>query len=82
MAQHTPGTLNIVDLSQADRRVTPKLTHDIILGDPTRAVGERAGVRQPPSLKKPHRRRWRDRQFVCAEQPGSGKPVVGHERQS
>ena len=51
MAQHTPGTLNIVDLSQADRRVTPKLTHDIILGDPTRAVGERAGVASLQALK-------------------------------
>ena len=34
----------IVDLSQSDRRVTPTLAHDLILGNPTRPVGERAGV--------------------------------------
>ena len=44
MAQHTPGTLNIVDLSAPGKRVTPTLAHDLILGDPTRAVGEREGV--------------------------------------
>ena len=52
MAQHTPGTLNIVDLSQPDRRVVPKLEHDIILGDTTRPVGERAGVANLAAVKE------------------------------
>ena len=52
MAQHTPGTLNVVDLSQPGKRVVPKLTHDIILGDPTRAVGERAGVASLEAVKE------------------------------
>ena len=41
----------IVDLSQSDRRVTPTLAHDLILGDPTRPVSERAGVTSVQALK-------------------------------
>ena len=36
--------LTAVDLSQASKRVVPALTHDLILGDTTQAVGSRAGV--------------------------------------
>ena len=42
----------IVDLSQSDRRVTPTLAHEVILGDPTRAVGERAGVATLEAVKE------------------------------
>ena len=41
----------IVDLSQSDRRVTPTLAHDLILGDTTRPVGERAGVASVQALQ-------------------------------
>ena len=41
----------VVDLSQSDRRVTPTLTHDLILGDTTRPVGERAGVANLEAVK-------------------------------
>ena len=41
----------IVDLSQSDRRVTPALTHDIIIGDPSRPVAQRAGVASVQALK-------------------------------
>ena len=41
----------IVDLSQASKRVTPTLAHDLILGDPTRPVSERAGVASVQELK-------------------------------
>ena len=41
----------IVDLSQSSKRVTPTLAHDLILGDPTRPVGERAGVASVQALK-------------------------------
>ena len=41
----------IVDLSQASKRVTPTLAHDLILGDPTRPVSERAGVATVEALK-------------------------------
>ena len=85
MAQHTPGTsLNIVDLSQADKRVSPnliarRLSFSVIQhGQSVSVPGSPASRR----FKDHHRRRWRDRQFVCAEQPISGKPLVGHERQS
>lgn len=51
MTQHTPGTLDIVDLSQPDKRVVPTLAHDLPLGDPTRPVGERAGVANLEAVK-------------------------------
>ena len=41
----------IVDLSQSSKRVTPTLAHDLILGDPTRAASERAGVASVQALK-------------------------------
>ena len=41
----------IVDLSQSSKRVTPTLTHDLILGDPSRPVALRAGVASIQSLK-------------------------------
>ena len=41
----------IVDLSQSDRRVVPTLAHDLILGNPTQPVGERAGVASIMALK-------------------------------
>ena len=41
----------IVDLSQSDRRVTPALTHDLILGDLSRPVASRAGVASVLALK-------------------------------
>ena len=41
----------IVDLSQSDRRVTPTLAHDLILGDRSRPVAERAGVASVQALK-------------------------------
>ena len=50
MTQHTPGTLDIVDLSQPDRRVTPTLANELILGDPTRPIG-RASQAWPPSRR-------------------------------
>ena len=40
-----------IDLSQSDRRVTPALTHDIILGDLSRPVASRAGVASVLALK-------------------------------
>ena len=43
--------ITVVDLSQSDRRVTPTLAHDLILGDPTRPVSERAGVATVEALK-------------------------------
>ena len=42
----------VVDLSQASKRVVPKLEHDLILGDTTRAVGERAGVASLEAVKE------------------------------
>ena len=41
----------VVDLSQSSKRVTPTLAHDLILGNPTRPVGERAGVATVQALK-------------------------------
>ena len=41
----------IVDLSQSSKRVTPTLAHDLILGDLTRPVSERAGVASVQALK-------------------------------
>ena len=41
----------VVDLSQSDRRVTPTLTHDLILGDLSRPVASRAGVASIEALK-------------------------------
>ena len=41
----------IIDLSQSDRRVTPALTHDIILGDLSRPVASRSGVASVQALK-------------------------------
>ena len=42
----------VVDLSQASKRVVPKLEHDLILGDTTRPVGERAGVASLEAVKE------------------------------
>ena len=42
----------VVDLSQPSKRVTPTLAHEVILGDPTRAVGERAGVANLEAIKE------------------------------
>ena len=42
----------IVDLGDPSKRVTPTLAHDLILGDPTRAVGERAGVASLEAVKE------------------------------
>ena len=42
----------IIDLSQSSRRVAPTLEHEVILGDPTRAVGERAGVATLEAVKE------------------------------
>ena len=42
----------IVDLSQSDRRVTPTLAHDLILGNPTQPVGQRAGVASLEAVKE------------------------------
>ena len=42
----------VVDLSQSSKRVVPKLAHEVILGDPTRAVGERAGVATLEAVKE------------------------------
>ena len=36
--------LTAVDLSQASKRITPTLSMDVILGDLTKAVGERGGI--------------------------------------
>ena len=44
--------INVVDLSRPNRRVAPTLAHDLILGDPTRAVGERAGVASLEAVKE------------------------------
>ena len=41
----------IVDLSAPGKRVVPTLEHDLILGNPTRPVGERAGVASVQALK-------------------------------
>ena len=41
----------IIDLSQSSRRVTPALTHDLILGDLSRPVASRAGVASVLALK-------------------------------
>ena len=41
----------IVDLSQSSKRVAPTLAHDLILGNPTRPAGERAGVASVEALK-------------------------------
>ena len=41
----------IVDLSQSDRRVTPALTHDLILGDRSKPTASRAGVASVQALK-------------------------------
>ena len=41
----------VVDLSQASKRVVPTLAHDLILGNPTRPVGERAGVATVEAVK-------------------------------
>ena len=43
--------INVVDLSQSSKRVTPTLAHDLILGDTTRPVGERAGVANLQAVK-------------------------------
>lgn len=43
--------LTAVDLSQASRRVTPTLAHDLILGDLSQAVGARGGVATVAALK-------------------------------
>ena len=42
----------VVDLSQPSKRVTPTLAHDLILGNPTRPVGERAGVATLEAVKE------------------------------
>ena len=44
-------TQTIIDLSQSSRRVAPTLAHDLILGNPTRPVGERAGVANLEAVK-------------------------------
>ena len=41
----------IVDLSQSSKRVTPTLAHEVILGDPTQPVGQRAGVANLEAVK-------------------------------
>ena len=41
----------IIDLSQSSRRVAPTLEHDLILGNPTQPVGERAGVANLEAIK-------------------------------
>ena len=41
----------VVDLSAPGKRVVPTLAHDLILGDPTRPVGERAGVASVQALQ-------------------------------
>ena len=43
--------LTAVDLSQASKRVTPTLTHDVVLGDLTQSVGNRAGVASLTAIK-------------------------------
>ena len=43
--------LTAVDLSQASKRVVPTLTHDLILGDTTQAVGNRGGVANLQAVK-------------------------------
>ena len=41
----------IIDLSQSSRRVAPTLAHDLILGNPTQPVGQRAGVANLEAIK-------------------------------
>ena len=41
----------IIDLSQSDRRVTPTLEHDLILGNTSRPVALRAGVASIEAVK-------------------------------
>ena len=41
----------VVDLSAPGKRVAPTLAHDLILGDTTRPVGERAGVANLEAVK-------------------------------
>ena len=43
--------LTAVDLSQASKRVTPTLAHDLILSDLTKAIGNRAGVANLTAIK-------------------------------
>ena len=43
--------LTAVDLSQASKRVTPTLAHDLILGDTTQSVGNRASVASLNEIK-------------------------------
>ena len=41
----------VVDLSHPSKRIVPKLAHDLILGDTTRSVGQRAGVANLQAVK-------------------------------
>ena len=43
--------LTAVDLSQASKRVTPTLAHDVVLGDLAQSVGNRAGVASLTAIK-------------------------------
>ena len=70
----------VVDLSQASKRVVPKLEHDLIIGDTTRPVGERAGVASLEAVKEIIGGGGVTVSSLCTEQPISGKPLVGHER--
>ena len=43
--------LTAVDLSQASKRITPELDHDLILGDLNQSVGNRGGIASIQALK-------------------------------
>ena len=43
--------LTAVDLSQASKRITPELDHDLILGDLNQTVGNRGGVANLTAIK-------------------------------
>ena len=75
--------LNAVDLSLASKRIAvPTLDHDLILGNTAAAVGSRAGVASLLVIKNLLGGGGVTVSASVTEQPGSGKPLVGHERQS